>query len=134
MPAAQIARLGVEVSDFTDAERRARAVPDGGVTVRKVERAGRAFEAGLQTGDVIIAYDHQVVASLQQFAELLSEVHRDTPAPLLVLRGQGRYLALALPGSVAGAPSGHPISSRSTGTLHTDGGIRKGQFAAQAFR
>jgi S1-C subfamily serine protease len=102
--------------------------------VRKVERAGRAFEAGLQNGVVIIAYDHQAVASLQQFAGLLSEVHSDTPTPLLVLRGQGRYLAMALPGSVAGAPSGHPISGRSTGSLHPDGGIRKGQFAAETFR
>lgn len=92
-----VTAIGVEVSDPTYAERRELDLPNGGAMVREVDNTGRAFEAGMHTGDVIVAYDQVPIYSIQHLSDLVEEVPADKPLPVLLLRGQGNFVAVVLP-------------------------------------
>ena len=92
-----VASLGVTVSDPTYAERRELDLPNGGAVVREVDSTGRAFDAGMHTGDVIVAFDQVPIDSIQHLSDLVEEVPADKPLPVLLLRGQGRFVAVVLP-------------------------------------
>ncbi|MGI8470464.1 MAG: PDZ domain-containing protein [Pyrinomonadaceae bacterium] len=58
-----------------------------GVAVEKVLENSPAARAGLQTGDVIIKFDGEDVASARKLTRLISEVAPDHQAKITVLRG-----------------------------------------------
>ena len=81
-----IARLGLTVSNLSEAERGQLGVK-GGVKVEKVE--GPGARAGLRRGDVVLALNNHDVESVGQFQSLMAEYDNARSVALLVRRGDG---------------------------------------------
>jgi serine protease Do len=66
-----------------------------GVLVRDVVEGGRAAEAGIRAGDVIVEVDRRPVRTIEDFKAHLAKQAKDTPVVLLVNRdGQTMYVAI----------------------------------------
>ncbi len=66
-----------------------------GVLVRDVVEGGRAAEAGIRAGDVIVEVDRRPVRTLEDFKAHLARQAKDAPVVLLVNRdGQTMYVAI----------------------------------------
>src|SRR4029450_869019 len=78
-----------------------------GVVVEQVEEGGRAQNAGITTGDVIVEVDRQPIAGVDALQQALKRHPTNTPVLLLVHR-EGRVLYV----TVAGWISGNIASSR----------------------
>jgi len=66
-----------------------------GVLVRDVVEGGRAAEAGIRAGDVIVEVDRQPVRTLEDFKARLAKQAKDEPVVMLVNRdGQTMYVAI----------------------------------------
>jgi S1-C subfamily serine protease len=59
---------------------------ESGVLVIAVEPQSPAAKAGLREGDVIVAMDHQAIASVDDLHRLLTDERMDVAVPLTVLR------------------------------------------------
>ncbi|HWG71809.1 MAG TPA: Do family serine endopeptidase [Steroidobacteraceae bacterium] len=79
------ARLGLALRPLNPEERRQAGVPNGLI----VEDArGRAAEAGIQPGDVVLSVDGTPVQSVAQIRKLVEQ--HDKQVALLILRGENR--------------------------------------------
>jgi serine protease Do len=66
-----------------------------GVLVRDVVEGGRAAEAGIRAGDVIVEVDRRPVRTIEDFKAHLARQAKDAPVVLLVNRdGQTMYVAI----------------------------------------
>lgn len=81
IPRAIAKRLGLAVSS--------------GVLVQSVERDSPASAAGLETGDVILAFDGQPVSGVDDLLRLLTADRIGTASPLAILR-RGERLTIAI--------------------------------------
>jgi len=77
--------LGLVVSDLTDAQKRELKIK-GGVRVDAVE--GAAARAGLQEGDVILAFDNTEVTDLKQFLSIATKAEKSRAVSVMVRRGE----------------------------------------------
>src|SRR5262245_30444432 len=67
-----------------------------GVVVEQVEEGGRAANAGIVTGNVIVEVDRQPVAGVDALQQALKRHAKDTPVLLLVQReGRAMYVTVA---------------------------------------
>ena len=82
-PAAQ--RLGLAVSDLSDAQKREAKVK-GGVRVDSVTDA--AARAGIREGDVITAIGNSEVGNVREFDAVLAKLDRSKSIPVLLRRGE----------------------------------------------
>jgi serine protease Do len=66
-----------------------------GVLVRDVVEGGRAAEAGIRAGDVIVEVDRRPVRTIEDFKARLEQQAKDAPVVMLVNRdGQTMYVAI----------------------------------------
>jgi serine protease Do len=66
-----------------------------GVLVRDVVQGGRAAEAGIRAGDVIVEIDRQPVRTVEDLKARVDKQGKNEPMVLLVNRdGQALYLAV----------------------------------------
>ncbi|MEJ2454482.1 MAG: DegQ family serine endoprotease [Candidatus Thiodiazotropha sp.] len=91
-------RLGMMVSEVTDAMRKSYGLPmRGGVAVESVTGQA-AREAGIQQGDIIISLNGIEVESVPQFNQLVADLPADRTVAVLVHRNTGPiFLALRVP-------------------------------------
>ncbi len=87
-------RLGMSVKDLTQEQRQKLQIEDYGVMVSDVGQ-GAAARAGIRRGDVILLIDNVRVKNSNHFTELVQELAKNKPVPILVHR-QGNPLFLAL--------------------------------------
>ncbi len=86
--------LGLELAPVPSRLRDAYELPEGGVLVEEVA-SGAAREGGIREGDVLLKIGSQAVDSVKQARQLLADLPKDRPVPVLVRREQGPiYLAL----------------------------------------
>lgn len=91
-------RLGVVVGALDDDQLEELGV-EAGVVVSEVMPGSAAEEAGIMSGDVILALNRKDVDSPDALAELVQDAPSDKSVPLLVQRnGSPTFLALTLPG------------------------------------
>ena len=91
-PATKSSRLGVTVRPLTQEERH-RIEGPGGVVVEQVD--GPAAHAGIQTGDVIIAFNNQPVESLEQLKSMVDKT-KDRAAVLVQRNGSRLFVPIRL--------------------------------------
>ncbi len=91
-------RLGMMVSEVTDAMRQSYGLPvRGGVAVESVTGQA-AREAGIQQGDIILSLNGIEVDSVPQFNQLVADLPADRTVAVLVHRNTGPiFLALRVP-------------------------------------
>jgi serine protease Do len=92
-------RLGMMVSEVTEAMRKPKGLPmQGGVVVESVTGQA-AREAGIQQGDIILSLNGIEVESVPQFNKLVADLPADRTVAVLVHRNTGPiFLALRVPG------------------------------------
>jgi S1-C subfamily serine protease len=66
---------------------------ESGVRVQSVERGGPADTAGLQSGDLLISYDHELVTSIDRLQQILDSTRIGRSCEVLCLR-RGQKLLL----------------------------------------
>ena len=94
-PRKQIARLGVQVSDLSEASRQVMGLR-GGVVVVDVA-PGAAAGAGIQPGDILLKLGRQPLESSAQLLELSASLGNGLTLPLLVKRHENfNFVALTL--------------------------------------
>lgn len=92
--AARAKRAGLAVRTLSQAERHYLGVSDGGLVVTSVD-GDAARHAGLKEGDVVLTLDGVSVSDPDQFQQLLHQLPRDRPVPVLVRRpGSTLFLPL----------------------------------------
>lgn len=79
-------RLGLEVRDLSDEDKRRLAV-DKGVLVTNVG-PGPARVAGLEPGDVITSLDHEWVDSTNKFESVVADLRANVAIPVRIVRDQ----------------------------------------------
>ncbi len=85
-------RLGLVVKDISSEDRKELKVGQG-VIVEDVD--GPAERAGIQPGDVIVAFNTTDIKGAAQFAELVAKMDAKKPVALLIKRGEEtRYITL----------------------------------------
>jgi serine protease Do len=93
---AQPGLLGMQLKDLTPAQKKQIGVT-AGVLVDKVAD-GPALKAGIRPGDVILQIQGRPVRSAAELRELIAQLPRNKPLPVLVRRGAAAlFLALRLP-------------------------------------
>jgi S1-C subfamily serine protease len=70
---------------------------DTGILVSQVESRSPAAQAGLQPGDVIVAFDGQIVTGIDALIRLLSEEKVGVSVPVAVVRGTRRVETAVTP-------------------------------------
>jgi len=89
-------RLGVSVTDLTAEERNALQVSKGGVLVQNVGK-GAAKNAGIQTGDVILRINNDVIRGVADFEKIAKNLPvGKSVAVLIQRRGSPAFLALKI--------------------------------------
>ncbi|SFB67572.1 serine pepetdase DegS [Polaromonas sp. OV174] len=74
------------------------ALKTGGVIITGVLQNGPAAQAGIRPGDVITAVNGKPVGSVSQLLTAVAALKPGTPAPLSVLRGDGKAEIAVVPG------------------------------------
>ena len=69
---------------------------DSGVRVQSVERGGPADAAGLESGDLIIAYDNEVVTSIDRLQQILDSTRIGRSCEVVCLRRGQKLLLTAV--------------------------------------
>ena len=88
-------RLGLVVSDLTEAQQNESGIT--GVIVEKVDPAGAAALAGIQTGDLLLSFNRTDVSSVKQLEVLVKDAPSGKPLAVLVQRNNSPlYSALTL--------------------------------------
>ena len=83
--------LGVKISTVTDDIAEEYEIPSG-VYVKSVEKDSPAFEAGLQTGDVIVAINDTEISSAEDYMEYLAGKKPDQNIAITIMRqGKNTY-------------------------------------------
>jgi S1-C subfamily serine protease len=73
-----------------------------GILVESIEKASPAETAGLQPGDVVLAFDGTPVTGIDELHRLLTEDRIDVPAALVILRRGARRQVTVVPRALAG--------------------------------
>ncbi len=88
---------------------------ESGVRVMAIEPGGPAQQADLLTGDVIVGYDDQTVATIDDLQRLVTFEKVGVPTQLSVIRGN-KKLDMLIAAEEAGRPAGpRPTPSSSRG-------------------
>jgi serine protease Do len=87
-------RIGVTVTDLTDAQRKKREIAEGGVLVN--EASGAAGRAGIRRGDVIMMLNNEDISGVKQFEKLVKDLPANRSVPVLVHRASSGPVFLAL--------------------------------------
>ena len=89
-------QLGLSVQPLTPPMARELGLKvNEGVLVRDVVEGGRAAEAGIRAGDVIVEVDRRPVRTVEDFKARLDKKAKDAPVVMLVNRdGQTMYVAI----------------------------------------
>ena len=88
-------RLGLVLTELTDAQRKELNMPKGGVRVEQVE--GAAARAGLRGGDVIVAINNDETSSMAQVESALAKLDASRPVNVLFRRGDWSQYTLIRP-------------------------------------
>lgn len=87
-------RLGVNVIDLTDEQRKALEIPKNGVLVQDVAK-GTAKDAGIQRGDVILRIQNSVIRDTADFEKIVNKLPAGKSVAVLIQR-QGSPVFLAI--------------------------------------
>lgn len=87
-------RIGVTVSELTDAQRKKIEIAKGGVLVN--EAGGAAARAGIRRGDVIVMLNNEDISDIKQFEKLVKDLPVNRSVPVLVHRARSGPVFLAL--------------------------------------
>jgi serine protease Do len=87
-------RIGVTVTELTDAQRKRREITEGGVLVNEV--SGAAAHAGIRRGDVIMMLNNKDISGIEQFENLVKDLPTNRSVPVLVHRASSGPVFLAL--------------------------------------
>lgn len=89
-------RLGVAVTDLSDAQRQAMEV-SGGVVVSEVSQ-GPAAMVGLRPGDVITHLNNEAITSVKNFTKVVKNLPKNRSVSMRVLRdGRASFITFKLP-------------------------------------
>ncbi|MDP2179307.1 DegQ family serine endoprotease [Methylicorpusculum sp.] len=89
-------RLGISVTNLTDQQREQLQVIKNGVLVEMVAR-GPASQAGIQTGDVILRINNNIVRDVADFDKIVSQLSAGKSIAVLIQRrGNPVFLAIKL--------------------------------------
>jgi serine protease Do len=91
-------KLGLSVENLTAEQARAFGLGERkGVVVREVQPDGRAADAGIQPGDVILEADKKPVGSAEELRRIVDEHKAGSPLVMLVKRDRGSvYVAVPM--------------------------------------
>ena len=90
-------RLGVSVTELTDAQRQALEI-NGGVVIREVSQ-GPAAMIGLRPGDVITHLNNEAINSVKTFTKVVKALPKNRSVSMRVLReGRASFITFRLPG------------------------------------
>ncbi|MDA0821506.1 MAG: Do family serine endopeptidase [Proteobacteria bacterium] len=94
--------LGIVVSDITRSDQEAIGV-EHGVRVDRVESGKPAAEAGLQSEDIIVSFNHQPIDNVAELTDLSRSATPGSTVAVLVQRQQQvQFLALKIPANQPG--------------------------------
>lgn len=89
-------RVGLDVADLQDNERRRLDVSEGALVSRVFK--GPAQEAGVQRGDVVTHFDGEVISSADQLNRLIENLPGDITVPVRIVREKRpQFLAMKIP-------------------------------------
>lgn len=93
-------RLGVYVHDLSEGLAEYFEVSDGeGVLVDDIVEDSPAAAAGIKAGDVIVKIGDEDVADTEELVEAISEMDKDTPTPIVLIRKGERMTVEATVGA-----------------------------------
>jgi C-terminal processing protease CtpA/Prc len=93
-------RLGVYVHDLSEGLAEYFKVPDGeGVLVDDIVEDSPAEAAGIKPGDVIVKIGDEDVADTDELVDAISEMKKDTPTPIVLIRKGERVTVEATVGA-----------------------------------
>ncbi|MEX2353308.1 MAG: PDZ domain-containing protein, partial [Gammaproteobacteria bacterium] len=88
--------LNIVVAELDAEQREQLDLEDHGLLVQSVSE-GPAARAGIRQGDVILQIDNRKVTDVSQFEDLLDQLPKDKPVPVLIQRqGNPTFLAFRL--------------------------------------
>lgn len=91
-------RLGVEVAELTDDQRKALGDIESGVIVQSVDPQGVAALAGIVEGDVLVSFNQQGIDSVDSLVDLVKSAPAGEPVAVLIQRNNSPlFTALTLP-------------------------------------
>lgn len=90
----QLNRIGVTVSELTDAQRKMIEIDAGGVLVNEID--GAAAQAGIRRGDVITMLNNEKISGIEQFEKVVKKLPADQSVPVLIHRARSGPVFLAL--------------------------------------
>ncbi len=83
-------KLGVSVTSLSPDQRKQLGISEGGVLVQDVRADSPAADAGLQKGDVILAFDGHNITDVDQLVKLVKTAPTDKPSVVLIARNKSR--------------------------------------------
>lgn len=94
---AKLERLGVQVNDPTEAQRKELELPKTGGALIVAVKAGPAAEAGIRPGDLILRIQDQTIKDARQFEDIIKGLPAGKTIALLVQRRGGtQFIPLKL--------------------------------------
>lgn len=90
----QLNRIGVTVSELTDAQRKMIEIDAGGVLVNEID--GAAAQAGIRRGDVITMLNNEKISGIEQFEKVVKKLPANQSVPVLIHRARSGPVFLAL--------------------------------------
>jgi len=87
-------KLGIDVADLSDEQRKTQDAPEHGVLVTSVHK-GPARDAGVRKGDLLLMLDNNKIRDSEAFTELAKSIPAGKTVSILVQR-QGNPIFLAL--------------------------------------
>jgi serine protease Do len=89
-------RLGVSVTELTDAQRQALEI-QGGVVIAEISE-GPAAMIGLRPGDVITHLNNEAIESVKEFSKVVKDLPKNRSVSMRVLReGRASFITFKLP-------------------------------------
>jgi serine protease Do len=86
-------KLGLTITEMTEAARKTSEIKEGGVLVKKVQ--DNAVDAGIKAGDVIVMLNRQQIDNAKSFAKIAAELEAGQRVPVLINRnGSPTFLAI----------------------------------------
>ena len=107
------AYLGVMVDNVPPEKAASLHLKNGGAVIANVDQDGPACHAGLQTGDIVVAFNGTLVSSSDQFASLIHASSPGSTVTMTVIRnGQSKDMKVTLGDwkQMAGIPPKPPLS------------------------
>ena len=90
-------QLNMVVTELSTEKRKELEIGERGILVKKVEE-GPAADAGIRSGDILLAIDRKDVRNVREFVKIVKDLPKGKPVPILVQRGENPlFLALTLP-------------------------------------